>query len=155
MTSMKIIINFHNHKITNPKTITKERTCNCIYKAKCRLRQNCLINNIIREAWFMSTNPNFEEKNYFGTVEATLNFQTTKQTVSYPTKHDKWKSYDKHLLYVPVALLKSKEHLKFFVNYINSKHKNINFTLEAEDLNSFSFLDVKSFRINKRFVTFS
>ena len=62
---------------------------------------------------------------------------------------------DKHLLYVPVALLKSKEHLKFFVNYINSKHKNINFTLEAEDLNSFSFLDVKSFLINKRFVTFS
>lgn len=30
MLNVKIIINSHNHKIDNFKTITKERTCNCI-----------------------------------------------------------------------------------------------------------------------------
>ena len=36
---------------------------------------------------------------------------------------------------------------------MNSKHKNIKFTFETEDLNNFSFLDVKITRKNKRFVT--
>ena len=36
---------------------------------------------------------------------------------------------------------------------MNSKHKNIKFTFETEDSNSFSFLDVKIIRKNKRFVT--
>ena len=31
------------------------------------------------------------------------------------------------------VLFKSKEHLKFFVNYMNSKHRNIKFTFETED----------------------
>ena len=47
---MKTIINSHNHKVTNPKTITKDRTCNCVDKAKCTLSQNCLVNNIIYKA---------------------------------------------------------------------------------------------------------
>ena len=51
------------------------------------------------------------------------------------------------------VLFKSKEHLKFFVNYMNSKHRNIKFTFETEDSNNFSFLDVKITRQNKRFVT--
>ena len=51
------------------------------------------------------------------------------------------------------ALFKSKEHVKLFVNYMNSKHKNIKFTFETEDSNNFSFLDVKITRENKRFVT--
>ena len=51
------------------------------------------------------------------------------------------------------VLFKSKEHLKLFVNYMNSKHKNIKFTFETEDSNNFSFLDVKITRKNKRFVT--
>ena len=50
------------------------------------------------------------------------------------------------------VLFKSKEHLKLFVNYMNSKHKNIKFTFETEDSNNFSFLDVKITRKNKRFV---
>ena len=41
------------------------------------------------------------------------------------------------------VLLKSKDHLKLFVNYMNSKHRNIKFTFETEDSNNFSFLDVK------------
>ena len=49
-------------------------------------------------------------------------------------------------------LFKSKEHLELFVNYINSKHKDIKFSIQAEDLNNFSFLDVKITRRNKRFV---
>ena len=51
------------------------------------------------------------------------------------------------------VLFKSKEHLKLFVNYMNSKHKNIKFTFETEDSNNFSFLDVKITRKNKQFVT--
>ena len=48
--NQKAIINSHNHKVTNPKTITKDRTCNCVDKAKCTLSQNCLVNNIIYKA---------------------------------------------------------------------------------------------------------
>ena len=51
------------------------------------------------------------------------------------------------------VLFKSKEHLKLFVNYMNSKHSNIKFTFETEDSNNFSFLDAKITRLNKRFVT--
>ena len=51
------------------------------------------------------------------------------------------------------VLLKSKEHLKLFVNYMNSEHKNIKFTFETEDSNNFSFLDVKITRKKKRFAT--
>ena len=36
---------------------------------------------------------------------------------------------------------------------MNLKHKNIKFTFETEDSNSFSYLDVKITRKNKRFVT--
>ena len=50
------------------------------------------------------------------------------------------------------VLFKSKEHLKPFVNYINSKHRNIKFTFETEDSNNFSFLHVKITKKNKRFV---
>ena len=51
------------------------------------------------------------------------------------------------------VLFRSKEHLKLFVNYMNSKHKNIKFTFETEDSNNFSLLDVKITRKNKRIVT--
>ena len=51
------------------------------------------------------------------------------------------------------VLFKAKEHLKLFVNYMNSKHKNIKFTFETEDSNNFSFVDVKITHENKRFVT--
>ena len=50
-------------------------------------------------------------------------------------------------------LFKFKEHLKVFVNYVISKHKNIPFTFQAEVLNSFLFLTVKTTRKIKRFVT--
>ena len=72
---MKIIINSNNHKITNPKTITKDRTCNQVDKAKCPLGQNCLINNIIYKAVLRSTNPRYKEKIYFGTAETTFKLQ--------------------------------------------------------------------------------
>ena len=51
------------------------------------------------------------------------------------------------------VLFKSNEHVKLFVNYMNSKHKNIKFTFETEDSNNFSFLNAKMTRKNKRFVT--
>ena len=70
MSNMKRIINSHNHKVTNPKTITKDRTCNCVDKAKCPLSQKCLVNNIIYKTVSTSTNPHYKEKIYFGTGEA-------------------------------------------------------------------------------------
>ena len=45
------------------------------------------------------------------------------------------------------------EHVKLFVNYMNSKHKNIKCTFETGDSNNFSFLDVKITRKNKQLVT--
>ena len=69
MSNMKRIINSHNHKVTNPKTITKDRTCNCVDKAKCPLSQKCLVNNIIYKTVSTSTNPHYKEKIYFGTGE--------------------------------------------------------------------------------------
>ena len=85
--NMKTIINSHNHKITNPKTITKDRTCNCVDKAKCPLSQNCLVNNIIYKAVLTSTNPHYKEKIYFGTAETTFksNHQRSFKFLKYKT----------------------------------------------------------------------
>ena len=57
MSNMKTIINSHNHKISDTKTITEQRTCNCIDKAKCQLSLNCFIENIIFKAVLTLTNP--------------------------------------------------------------------------------------------------
>ena len=69
---MKSIINSHNHKVTYPKTITKDRTCNCVDKVKCTLSKNCLVNNIIYKAVSTSTNPHNKERIYFDTAETTF-----------------------------------------------------------------------------------
>ena len=47
----------------------------------------------------------------------------------------------------------SHEQLKKFVEYMNTKHRNIKFTFEQEHNNSFSFLDVKICRENNKFAT--
>ena len=73
--NMKTVINSHNHKITNPKTITKDRTCNCVDKATCSLSQNCLVNNILCKVVLTSTNPHYKKKIYFGTAESTFNLR--------------------------------------------------------------------------------
>ena len=51
------------------------------------------------------------------------------------------------------VLFKSKEHLKVFVHYMSSKHRNIKCTFETEDSNNFSFLDAKITWQNKPFAT--
>ena len=51
------------------------------------------------------------------------------------------------------VLFKSKEHLKLFINCMNSEHKNKKFTFESKDLNNFSILDVLITRKNKQLVT--
>ena len=66
--NIKTIINSHNHKVTNPKTITTDGTHNCIDKARCPLSQNCLVKNIIYKAVLPSNNPHYREKIYFGTL---------------------------------------------------------------------------------------
>ena len=47
------------------------------------------------------------------------------------------------------VMFRSKEHLKLFVSYMNSKHNNTKFTFETEDSNNFSFSDVKITRIKE------
>ena len=73
MPNMKTgIINSHIEKIINAKTITKERTCNCItVEAKSLLSQSCLNNNICKTI-LASTNTSQKEKIYFGTAETTF-----------------------------------------------------------------------------------
>ena len=51
---MKTIINSQNQKISNPKTINKEITCNYVDKAEYPLKI-CLINNIIYKAVLTAT----------------------------------------------------------------------------------------------------
>ena len=50
-------------------------------------------------------------------------------------------------------LLKTPEHVKPFIDYMNSKHKNINFSFETEKDEQMPFLDVNVFRENGKFVT--
>ena len=45
------------------------------------------------------------------------------------------------------------EHVKPFVDYMNSKHKNINFSFETEKDEQMPFLDVNVFGENGKFVT--
>ena len=48
---------------------------------------------------------------------------------------------------------KDKSHYKLFLDYLNSKNKNIKFTVETESSNSLSFLDVSVSRLNNKFIT--
>ena len=50
-------------------------------------------------------------------------------------------------------LFSSELHVTKFLNYMNSKHRNIKFTVEREENDSLSFLDIKIFRDNWKFQT--
>ena len=50
-------------------------------------------------------------------------------------------------------LFSSELHVTKFLNYMNSKHRNIKFTVEREENNSLSFLDIKIFRDGGKFQT--
>ena len=50
-------------------------------------------------------------------------------------------------------LFSSELHITKSLNYMNSKHRNIKFTVEREENNSLSFLDIKIFRDNGKFQT--
>ena len=51
------------------------------------------------------------------------------------------------------VLFSSKEHLQLFVDYMNKQYKCLKFTSEAENIKSFSFLDIKLTRHNQQFKT--
>ena len=50
-------------------------------------------------------------------------------------------------------LFSSELHVTKFLNYMNSKHQNIKFTVEREKDKSISFLDIKIFRDSGKFQT--
>ena len=70
MPEMKTNINSHNHKINNPNSISNNRTCYCVHKAKWPLNQNCLINNINYKAVLTSANPRYKKK--FNYIQAAI-----------------------------------------------------------------------------------
>ena len=51
------------------------------------------------------------------------------------------------------VIFTSKEHLQLFVDYMNKQHKCLKFTSEAENGNSFSFLDINITHHNQQFKT--
>ena len=51
------------------------------------------------------------------------------------------------------VLFNKPEHAQFFLEYMNKKHKNMKLSIETEINRSLSFLDVKIFRENDKFVT--
>ena len=48
------------------------------------------------------------------------------------------------------VMFQSRDHVKNFVDYMNTKHPNIRFTFEIEYQNSFSFLDIKIIRTTEK-----
>ena len=52
-----------------------------------------------------------------------------------------------------IVLFNKREHAQFFLEYMNQKHKNMKFLIETGINGSLSFLDVKIFRENDKFVT--
>ena len=51
------------------------------------------------------------------------------------------------------VLFKSKDHLLLFAKYMSTRHKNLKFTFDFEQNNSFSFLDIKITRGSNGFST--
>ena len=60
--------------------------------------------------------------------------------------------FKRYVDYIFVIFL-CQSHLTDFVNYMNTKHPNINFTSEFEENDSFSFLNAKITRRNNQLVT--
>ena len=52
-----------------------------------------------------------------------------------------------------VVLFDRPDHVKAFIDYMNSKNKNLNFSFETEKDEQMPFLDVNVFRENGKFVT--
>ena len=52
----------------------------------------------------------------------------------------------KRYVYNISVMFQSRDYVKKFVDYMNTKHPNISFTFEVEDQNNFSFLDIKIIR---------
>ena len=50
------------------------------------------------------------------------------------------------------VLFRDESHYKLFLNYINSNHVNINFTVKTKSSNSLSFLDVNVSCSNNKFI---
>ena len=75
---------------------------------------------------------------------------------------EQWKS-DCPIDYKPISyrryvddtflLFSSELQVTKFLNYMNSKHRNIKFTVEREENNALSFLDINIFRDNGKFQT--
>ena len=75
-----------------------------------------------------------------------------KQWLSDPPPDFLLKVFKRYVDYIFVMFL-CQSHLKDFVNYMNTKQPNIKFTLEFEENDSFSFLEVKITCSNNQLIT--
>ena len=65
MPNMETIINKHNYKILNPKSINNEKFCNCRNKDRCPLNGNCIQTDVVYKA---TCSTRTSEKVYYGTA---------------------------------------------------------------------------------------
>ena len=83
-------INTHNKKIINPPKDNITRTCNCIGKHQCSLKEKCLTNNVLYKASITSNEENCKTKIYCGVSETAFklryaNHKKTFNNIKYQT----------------------------------------------------------------------
>ena len=76
MQNIKGIINNHNMNILHQNNEVKDE-CNCRNKKYCPLGGKCLSPNIVYQGKINSSQPNFNEKVYFGFAEKSFKDPTT------------------------------------------------------------------------------
>ena len=64
-----------------------------------------------------------------------------------------WPKYYRRYVDDIFLIFESRDHVKKFFKYMNSRHPNIQFTCEEESNNKISFLDISVTRINKKLTT--
>ena len=69
MPNIKNIINTHNKNIINPPKDNITRTCNCMRKHQCPLKEKCLTNDVLYKAGITPNEQNLKTKIYYGVSE--------------------------------------------------------------------------------------
>ena len=90
MPNIKNIINTHNKKIINPPKDNITRTCNCIRKHQCSLKEKCLTNNVLYKASITPNEESCKTKIYYGVSETAFklryaNHKKTFNNIKYQT----------------------------------------------------------------------
>ena len=85
MQNIKGIINNHNMNILHQNNEIKDK-CNCRNKKYCPLGGECLSPNIVYQGKINSSQPNYNEKVYFGVAEKSSKDDFTNHQITNHTK---------------------------------------------------------------------